>query len=421
VAHHIDVERLWPNLCRVPHHTAPGSDGQTADELKQDGAVWSEATLRVVHTQGYRPPPVRRTYIPKPGKPELRPLGVPCIGDRILQRCVADVLTAIYAQDFLPGSFGGRPGVGAHHALATLHEVIAGKPASWVYEADLRNVFGSLDHGWLRRFVPHRVGDPRLVSLIRRWLKAGVLEDGIIEPSDAGGPQGGNISVVLSHLSLHDVLDLWFERVVKPRLQGDADLIRYIEEFVVCVQHQADAPRFQQVLVKRLAKVALALEPSKTRLVAFRALGRTPGQAARDTPGDMHVAGLYPVLRAQPPGQLQGGMENGPGSTATQSGEPPSGAADDSARTAQRASHADQPDPAGPLCLLWHSHGIAGNLGSLLRVYRSVERSWRKMLSRRSQQGQVRWEVFFAIKRTYPLPRPKLSLPDARLKPYAGL
>ena len=182
--HHIDATRLWQNLCHVPPHTAPGSDGQTVDDLKQEFVAWSEATLRALHTQGYRPPPVRRTYIPKPGKQERRPLGVPCIGDRVLQRSVADVLTAIYEQDFLPCSFGGRPGLGAHHALATLHEVIAGKPVSWVYEADLRNFFGSLDHEWLLRFVQHHVGDPRILRVIQRWLKAGVLEDGVVEPSD---------------------------------------------------------------------------------------------------------------------------------------------------------------------------------------------------------------------------------------------
>jgi RNA-directed DNA polymerase len=256
LAHHIDAERLWQNLCHVPRHTAPGSDGQTVDELKQDFVPWSEATQRVVHTQGSRPPPVRRTYIPKPGKHDLRPLGVPCIGDRVLQRSVADVLSAIYEQDFLSCSFGGRPGVGAHHALATLHEVLAGKPVSWVYEADLRHFFGSLDHGWLLRFVQHRVGDPRILTLVRRWLKAGVLEGDIIEPSEEGVPQGGHISVVLSNLYLHYVLDLWFERVVKPRLQGEAYLMRYIDDFVVCFQHQDDAQCFQRVLVKRLAKFA---------------------------------------------------------------------------------------------------------------------------------------------------------------------
>jgi RNA-directed DNA polymerase len=417
LAHHIDAERLWQNLCRVPHHTAPGSDGQTADELKQDFAVWSEATLRVVHTQGYRPPPVRRTYIPKPGKHELRPLGVPCIGDRVLQRCVADVLTAIYEQDFLPCSFGGRPGVGAHHALATLHEVIAGKPVSWVYEADLRNFFGSLDHGWLLRFVQHRVGDPRLVSLIRRWLKAGVLEDGIIEPSDEGVPQGGNISVVLSNLYLHYVLDLWFERVVKPRLQGDAYLIRYIDDFVVCFQHQADAHRFQQVLVKRLAKFALALEPSKTRLVAFGRFAERQAKRQGTRRETFTFLGFTLYCTRNRRGNFKVGWRT------------------DKARlrrslaklhqVLQMIRHEPLNEQATQINQILRGHyayyGIAGNLGSLLRVYRSVEHYWRKMLSSRSQKGQVRWEVFLGIKRTYPLQRPKLSLPYARLKQYAVL
>jgi RNA-directed DNA polymerase len=143
LAHHLDAPRLWQTLCHVSPHTAPGSDGQTVDDLKQEFVAWSTTTLHAVHTQGYRPPPVRRVSIPKPGKQALRPLGVPCIGDRVVQRSVADILTAIYEQDFLPCSCGGRPRVGAHHALATLQEVIAGKPMSWVYEADLQNFFGS--------------------------------------------------------------------------------------------------------------------------------------------------------------------------------------------------------------------------------------------------------------------------------------
>lgn len=143
LAHHLDAERLWHHLGHVPRQTAPGSDGQTVDEVKQAFGAWSEATLQAVHTQGYRPPPVRRTDMPKPGKREPRPVGVPCVGDRVLQRSVAEVLSAIYEQDVLPCSFGGRPGIGAHQALATLHAVIAGKSVSWVDEADLRDFFGS--------------------------------------------------------------------------------------------------------------------------------------------------------------------------------------------------------------------------------------------------------------------------------------
>jgi retron-type reverse transcriptase len=147
---------------------------------------------------------------------------VPTVSDRALQRSTAEVLSAIYEQEFLPCSFGGRPGVGAHHALATLNEVIACGKIGWVLEADLKNFFGSLDHDWVLRFVQQRVGDPRLINLIRRWLKAGVLEDGAVHPNDERTPQGGSISVLLSNLYLHYVLDLWFERVVKCRLRGEA-------------------------------------------------------------------------------------------------------------------------------------------------------------------------------------------------------
>src|SRR5690242_9937013 len=234
LAHHITRERVLKNLQRIPRRSAAGVDGQNVEEAKESFADWIGPMLDSIHRQGYRAPDIRRVYIPKPGKTEKRPLGVPTVSDRALQRSTAEVLAAIWEQDFLPCSFGGRPGLGAHHALATLNEVIAGGKIGWVLEADLKNFFGSLDHDWVLRFVEHRVGDPRLISLIRRWLKAGVLEDGAVQPSEQGTPQGGSISVLLSNLYLHYVLDLWFERVVKGRLRGEAHLVRYIDDFVIC-------------------------------------------------------------------------------------------------------------------------------------------------------------------------------------------
>ena len=168
-------------------------------------------------------------------------LTVPCITDRALQRSVSEVLSSIYEQDFVPCSFGGRPQRSAHQALATLNETIAGRKVGWVLEADLKNFFGSLDHGWLLRFVEHRVGDPRIISLIRRWLKAGIMEDGELHANTEGTPQGGSISVLLSNLYLHYVLDLWVTKGVKTHLKGEAYLVRYIDDFVICFQYRADA------------------------------------------------------------------------------------------------------------------------------------------------------------------------------------
>ena len=168
LAHHITKERIWKNLCQIPADSAPGCDGQTVAGAKEGYEVWVEPMMGSIHRKSYHPPPVRRVYILKPGKQGKRPLGVPTVADRALQRSVAQVMSAVYEQDFLPCSFGGRTGLGAHHALATLTEIIAGRKVSWVLEADLKNFFGSLDHGWLLRFVEHRVGDPRILSLIRR-------------------------------------------------------------------------------------------------------------------------------------------------------------------------------------------------------------------------------------------------------------
>src|SRR4051812_6196411 len=257
LAHHITADRVWRNLCHIPNHSAPGVDGQRTSEAKESFQGWIGEMLQSVHRKGYKAPVIRRVYIPKPGKQEKRPLGVPTVSDRALQRSTAEVLSAIYEQDFLPCSFGGRPGRGAHHALATLNEVIAGRKVGWVIEADLKNFFGSLDHDWLLQFVQHRVGDPRLISLIRRWLKAGVLEEGVVTPSEMGTPQGGSISVLLSNIYLHYALDLWFERVAKPRLRGEAYLVRYIDDFVVCFQFREDALRLQEALCKRLGKFGL--------------------------------------------------------------------------------------------------------------------------------------------------------------------
>ena len=269
LAHHITEDRVWKSLCQIPSHSAPGVDGQGVSEAKERFEGWIGVMMQSIHRKGYRAPDIRRVYIPKPGKQEKRPLGVPTVSDRALQRSTSQVLSAVYEQDFLPCSFGGRPGLGAHHALASLTEVIAGSKVGWVLEADLKNFFGSLDHDWLLQFVRHRIGDPRLISLIGRWLKAGVLEDGVVTPSETGTPQGGSISVLLSNVYLHYVLDLWFERVAKPRLRGEACLVRYIDDFVVCFQYREDALRLEDALRNRLERFGLTLEPTKTKLVEF--------------------------------------------------------------------------------------------------------------------------------------------------------
>ncbi|MDZ7582092.1 MAG: group II intron reverse transcriptase/maturase [Deltaproteobacteria bacterium] len=412
------TERVWGNLCQITNNSAPGVDGQTVAQAKESFEDWIEPMLQSMHRGGYKAPEIRRVYIPKPGKSEKRPLGVPCVTDRALQRSTAQVLSGIYEQDFLPCSFGGRDGLGAHRALATLNEVIAGGKVSWVLEADLKNFFGSLNHEWVLRFVEHRVGDPRVISLIRRWLKAGVLENGEIHPSEEGTPQGGSISVLLSNLYLHYALDLWFERVVKPRLQGEAYLVRYIDDFVVCFQYRSDALRVQQALAKRLGRFSLALEPSKTKLVSFgRFAQRDAGRQGRKRPETIYFLGFTLYCTCNQKGNFKVGLRT----EKLRLQRSLNRMKDLMARMRHLPVKEQVIKLNGVLRGHYAYYGIAGNIRALLRVYRAVERCWQRLLSSRSRAGHITWEVFQRIKQRYPLLRPKLYLPYRELQAIAVL
>jgi group II intron reverse transcriptase/maturase len=393
-------------------------DGQTVPEAKEGFREWIAAMLQSVHRQGYQAPSIRRVYIPKPGKQEKRPLGVPCVADRALQRSAAQVLSAIYEQDFLPCSFGGRPGRGAHQALATLHEVIAGRKVEWILEADLKNFFGSLSHDWMLRFVEPRVGDPRLISLIRRWLKASVLEDEELHPNEEGTPQGGSISVLLSNVYLHYGLDLWFERVVKPRLRGEAYRVRYLDDFVLCFQYRADALRVQEVLRKRWGKFSLTLEPSKTKLVEFgRYAQRYADKRGRKRPETIYFLGFTLYCTRNQKGNFRVGLRTEK-SRLRRAFMP----LQDQMR---RRRHLPIGEQANHLNQMLRGHyayyGIAGNFRALHRVHRAVERYWRKMLSSRSWKGVIAWVHFQRIKEHFPLLRPKLHLSYGELQAIATL
>src|ERR1700731_606756 len=418
LAHHITRDRVLRNLCQIPNRSAPGVDGQTVTEAKETFGEWIDAMLQSIHRKGYRAPDIRRVYIPKPGKQEKRPLGVPTVSDRALQRSTAQVLSAIYEQDFLPCSFGGRPGRGTHHALATLNEVIAGSKIGWVLEADLKNFFGGLSHEWLLRFVEHRVGDPRLISLIRRWLKAGVLEDGEVHPNEEGTPQGGSISVLLSNVYLHYVLDLWFERVVKPRLRGEAQLVRYIDDFVICFQYRSDAIRVQDALRLRLGKFGLTLEPTKTKLVEFgRFAQKHAGKRGRNRPETIYFLGLTLYCTRNLKGNFKVGMRTEKSRLRR--------SLLSLQELMRRIRHHTIGEQVGEINAFLRGHyayyGVAGNLRCLVKVYRAVERYWHRMLRSRSWAGRaLNWSMFNQIKERTPLLRPKLRLRYPELQAFCS-
>src|SRR5450759_3881207 len=331
LAHHITRDRVLQNLTKIPKRSAAGVDGQTVEAAKESFEGWIEPMLQSIHRQGYRAPNIRRVYIPKPGKTEKRPLGVPTVADRALQRTTAEVLSAIYEQDFLPCPFGGRPKLSAHHSLGTLTEVISGGLISWVLEADLKNFFGSLNHDWVLRFVEHRVGDPRLINLIRRWLKAGVLEDGAVHPSEQGTPQGGSI-------------------------------------------------RVQDALRLRFGKFGLTLEPTKTKLVEFgRFAQKHAGKRGRNRPETIYFLGLTLYCSRNQKGNFKVGMrtEKSRLKRSLLSLQ----------ELMRRIRHYKIGDQAGEINIVLRGHyayyGVAGNLRSLVKVYRAVARSWRRLPSSR--------------------------------------
>src|ERR1700692_436029 len=418
LAHHITRDRVRKNLSQIPKRSATGVDGQTVETAKKSFDGWIEPMLQSIHRQGYGAPDIRRVYIPKPGKTEKRPLGVPTVADRALQRSTAEVLSAIYEQDFLPCSFGGRPKLSAHHALATLNEVIAGGKMGWVLEADLKNFFGSLNHDWVLRFVAHRVGDPRLISLIRRWLKAGVLEDGKVHPNEEGTPQGGSISVLLSNLYLHYVLDLWFERVVKSRLRGEARLVRYIDDFVICFQYRSDAIRVQDALRLRLGKFGLTLEPTKTKLVEFgRFAQRHAGKHGRKRPETIYFLGFTLYCTRELKGNCRIGMR-----TEKSRLRRSLMSLQDLLRRIRHLSVREQVNILNAALRGHYAYyGIAGNFRSVQKVHRAVERYWHKMLCSWSWAGRITWDMFHQIKQRQPLLRPKLYLPYRELQALAVL
>ena len=265
----LDEELLRECWRDIRHDAAYGVDRVSADEYEQNLEENIHNLVEQLKRKSYRAKLIRRHYIPK-ADGKLRPLGIPATEDKLLQLAVARILEAIYEQDFLRCSYGYRPNIGAREAVDKLTIKLQYGRYNYVAEADIRGFFEHLDHGWLIRMLEERIDDQALVWLIKKWLKAGVLDtDGQVLHPESGVPQGGSISPVLSNVYLHYALDLWFERVVKPRCQGEACLIRYADDYVCAFQYQGDAERFYTELGQRLQKFGLELAAEKTRVIPF--------------------------------------------------------------------------------------------------------------------------------------------------------
>lgn len=292
--HHVyDIERLRSAYLAIKRDAAAGVDGETWGHYREnlEGNL-QDLSLRL--KQGaYRARPVRRVFIPK-GDGGQRPLGVPVLTDKLVQRAVVEVLNAIYEEDFLGFSYGFRPKRSPHQALDALTVGITTKKVNWVLDADLRSFFDTLKHAWLVQFIEHRVADKRIVRLIQKWLNAGVLQDGKRIQSEVGTVQGGSISPLLANIYLHYVFDLWVQRWRQKQARGDVIVVRFADDFVVGFEHQVEAERFLHELRERFAYFGLELHPEKTRLIEFGRFARSNRQKRGDrgSPGSFNFLGF---------------------------------------------------------------------------------------------------------------------------------
>jgi RNA-directed DNA polymerase len=266
--HHINPDLLEAEFFALKEQAAAGVDGVRWRDYEQNLEANIEDLHSRVHRGGYRPQPSRRVYIPKPDG-QQRPLAVAALEDKIVQRATATVLNAIYEEDFLGFSYGFRPGRGAHDAMDALVVAIERRKVNFIVDADIRSFFDTVDQEWLIRFVEHRIGDKRIIRLIRKWLKAGVLEDGVVNVSEQGTAQGAVISPLLANIYLHYVLDLWAERYRRREATGDMIIVRYADDFIAGFEHEDEAHHFLDALRERLKEFALSLHPEKTRLIEF--------------------------------------------------------------------------------------------------------------------------------------------------------
>ena len=267
--HHISVDLLRDAFLALRRRAAPGVDGVTWQDYETDLERKLQELHARVHRGAYRALPVRRWLIPKPGTDKQRPLGIAALEDKIVQRAVVVVLNAIYEEDFLGFSYGFRPGRGQHDALDALCVGISQTRASWILDADIRGFFDELSQEWLLRFLEHRIADARLIRLVHKWLKAGVLEDGTWSDSETGTPQGAVISPLLANVYLHYVFDLWAQQWRRRHATGEVIVVRYADDIVAGFEHEADAQSFLQALRERFKQFGLALHEQKTRLLEF--------------------------------------------------------------------------------------------------------------------------------------------------------
>jgi group II intron reverse transcriptase/maturase len=404
--HHISIDLLEEAFYELKENAAPGVDRLRWTDYEADLERKLEDLHERVQRGAYRALPSRRVYIPKPDGRQ-RPLAVAALEDKIVQRAVVALLNAIYEQDFLGISYGFRPGRGTHDALDALCVGIDSRKVSWILDADIRSFFDEISQEWLIRFVEHRIGDRRIIRLIQKWLKAGVLEDGIVTVGDRGTGQGTVISPLLANIYLHYALDLWAVRWRRREATGDMIIVRYADDFIVGFQHESDARCFLDEMRERLREFALSLHPEKTRLIEFgRFAAERRKRRGLGKPETFNFLGFTFICGKTRAGKFQLQRKT----------------RRDRMRTKLRMIKEEmwrrmhQPIPVQGKWL-WHVvrgyfnyHAVPTNFRALVAFRTEIAKRWHRVLTRRSERTTLNWE---RMKRLIGelLPRPRILHP----------
>lgn len=405
--HLMDMELLRGCFAGLTEDAAAGIDRVTKESYAANLEENLTDLIGRLHRMGYRPQPVRRVYIPKPGSDEMRPLGVPVLEDKLVQAGMVRILEAICEQDFIGDSYGFRPGRGCHDALRALNLEVHQKPVNHVVEADIKGFFDHVEHDWLMKFLGHRLGDKRMLRYIKRFLIAGAMEEGRWMASERGTPQGGVISPILANIYLHYGLDLWFERRFRPSCGGGARLVRYADDFVVTFQQEEDARRFRQEMEERLVLFGLSLSPAKTRVIEFgpfamqRARSRGEKAETFDFLGFTHYCGRTrdgkrfrmkrKTMRKRFTAKLQMMKEWLRGNR-------------------HRPIRELMSTMAAKLRGHYAYYGVTDNSDAIARFGYEATMLLYKWLDRRGKRGSMNWEKLNHLLRLFPLPAPSIRV-----------
>jgi group II intron reverse transcriptase/maturase len=404
--HHISVETLEVAFYALKRKAAPGVDGVTWQEYEVDLERRLIDLHGRIHRGAYRPQPSRRTYIPK-ADGRQRPLAIAALEDKIVQGATVMVLNAIYEEDFLGFSYGFRPGRGAHDALDALAVSITSRKVNYILDADIRSFFDSVSQEWLIRFVEHRIGDKRIIRLIQKWLRAGILEDGAVTVSDRGTGQGSVASPLLANIYLHYVFDLWAERWRRREATGDMIVVRYADDVVLGFQHENDARRFLDAMRARFEEFALQLHPDKTRLIEFgrhAAAGRKKRGLGKpetfDFLGFTHICsrcrrGSFQLKRKSRRDRVRGKLK-------------------EIKEELWRRMHWPIPEQGSWLAQVIRGffayHAVPTNFAALSKFRRQIIWLWLRTLRRRSQRDNTPWTRMAKLAADF-LPKPKILHP----------